>query len=256
MTTYTGKPALGTYGEVRGSLVYSSALSFPDGMAGAIGLPTQASVVSAMQNAGGGSGVFPNGRYCRAIDIEYPWSYETSLHLYDQSTVNTAISKYAQVMTWASAVDTFNNTLGFYDVFPQPYQDWERIVNNTQGGTSSWISDNAALSAICDVVQVFYPSFYCWENDFTKWQTFVDYKFNELSKYAPGARVIPFMWSTFYDGTSYPEAGTAIPLNTLHKMLRYLSNYVTEVIMWDATGTAWDGNAGWWQTTLRASRGL
>jgi hypothetical protein len=177
------------------------------------------------------------------MDIE-AWSYS-------QSQLTTTIDSFLQVIRIFR--QNYKGLLGFYGVVPNDAYNWANI--EPMGGKNyiNWQNLNRQLSPIAERIDLFFPSFYTFDNDTTSWNEFVTTTIGELKKYNVNKPVYAFLWPQYHDGTptQYQFLDTLVwkyELETLYPIVDGLVIWSSSKILPGVSST-WDENWPWWLTT-------
>jgi len=179
-----------------------------------------------------------------SIDIEV-WSYSAS-------QLDTTINRYLALVQAFRQMS--GSKLGFYGVVPHDAFTWQNI--SPVGGTSylKWQALNDSLAPIARVVDMFFPSFYTFDNDTSSWDSYVTSTLSETHRYSRNIPIYAYVWPQYHDGSAnqYAFVDTAVwryELETLYQQ-------TDGIVIWtgdkdsNLNPITWDDNMAWWQTTL------
>jgi hypothetical protein len=179
-----------------------------------------------------------------SLDIE-SWSYSSG-HL------DSTIGRFLEVIRLFKQANAASK-VGFYGVVPHDAYSWPNIEPLGGSNYMKWEQLNDSLAPIANAVDIFFPSFYTFDNDTLSWKNFVTATLSEVQKYGRNIPVLAYLWPQYHDGTAnqFEFVDTAVwryELETLYAL-------TDGIVIWtgskgpNGTTVSWDPNMAWWQTT-------
>lgn len=179
------------------------------------------------------------------LDIE-SWSYSPQ-------QLEATISKYLKVISDFKKTNS-SSKVGFYGVVPKTVFVWKNIEPTGSPNYVKWQKLNLSLSPIAEKVDIFFPSFYTFDNDINAWKNMVTATLAEIKKYDRNIPVYAYLWPQYHDGT--PNQFQFIDQAVWKSELEMLYPLTDGIVIWTSNKDAdkniisWDQNMAWWQTTL------
>jgi hypothetical protein len=179
-----------------------------------------------------------------SLDIE-SWSYASS-------QLDTTISRFLQVIDAFKTVNS-SSPLGFYGVVPNDAYTWNNIQPTGGAKYIKWQNLNASLAPIANKVDIFFPSFYTFDDDSVSWRNLVTATLNEVRKYNRNIPVYAYLWPQYHDGTAlqFQFVDTSVWKYELEALYLLTDGIVIWSSNKDQFGNiiSWDATMPWWQTT-------
>lgn len=178
-----------------------------------------------------------------SLDIE-SWSYSSS-------QLDTTISRYMQVIAAFKQTNS-SSKLGFYGVVPNDAYTWKNIQPAGSPNYLRWQALNVSLSPIANQVDLFFPSFYTFDNDTVSWKNLVTATLEENKKYNRKVPVYAYLWPQYHDGTATQLQ--FVDTSVWRYELETLYPLTDGIVIWSSnkgpnkTIISWDETMPWWLT--------
>lgn len=200
--------------------------------------PTQNEVNSRMAAYASYSGLI-------CIDVE-SWEANTAQYVADNSTIPTAVAKYAD-LTAKLRIACPYATFGHFEIGVR--NEYTNVLSATNSANYlNWQSANTAYGSIGSFVDCVFPCLYEFNTTLADWLTIAGRIQSEIARTLPGKKVYPFLWPLYYAVTS---AGNG-PIDgvTWRSMLDFCTSNFDGVVLWSGSLSGnWDRTFPWWCKT-------
>ncbi len=143
-----------------------------------------------------------------------------------------------------------NGKIGYNGVVPLPV--WCPSAGTGDESDVQWKADNEIMQPVSNAVDIFYPSFYTWDNNQEGWKSCLIAYIDEVRRIGGGKPVYPLTNPRYAPNASDGLAFELVPKDYFRFQLDTIKAAGADgVVIWggDNSNTEWSEDLPWWQAT-------